>query len=120
MKVLVQLNGLELGGTPINAIEFADRARDHGIESLLVGPTYTLPSGPSALDVAAQRNVPIRAVDQPRSTFAAARQLSRTAAEFGADLVHAYGTWTTRHVYWGPYRFGKLPMVTTVQCTSIS
>ena len=114
LKVLVQLNGLELGGTPINAIEFADRARDHGVDTLLVGPRRTLPDGASALDVAAQRGVPILGLDQPTTTLAGGRELERLAAEHGADLVHTYGTWSARHAYWGPARLGRLPLVMTV------
>jgi len=114
MKVLVQLNGLELGGTPINAIEFADKARRHGVESLVVGPTRTLPRGPSALDVAAQRDVPILGLDQPMGTAANAKEIDALVAEHDIDLVHSYGTWSARHVYWGPYRMGRVPLVMTV------
>lgn len=114
LKVLVQLNGLELGGTPINAIEFADRARRHGVDTLLVGPLRTLPDGASALDVARQRDVPVLGLDQPVTTVAGGRELERLAAQHGADLIHTYGTWSARHAYWGPCRLGRLPLVMTV------
>jgi glycosyltransferase involved in cell wall biosynthesis len=113
-KVLVQLNSLALGGTQINAVDFAAAVAAHGYESLLVGPADTLPRGPSLFDIAKERSVELETLDRPRSTVAGALAMARLAKEHDADLVHVYGSWTSRPAWWGPCLLGRRPLVLTV------
>lgn len=120
-RVLVCLNSLELGGTQINAVDFAAQLSLSGIESHLIGPRSSLRPGPSLFDVASDRGVSLEAYDQPRGMFAHARQLSAIAGRIGADLVHVYGMWgPAREAYWGPVRLGRRPWVHTVYEMSVS
>lgn len=113
-RVLVQINSLALGGTQINAVDLAAAVQEHGYESVLIGPTDTLPDGPSLFEIADDRGVQLHAFDRPRSTFSGARALVRLAHKHRADLVHVYGSWTSRPAWWGPCLFGRRPLVLTV------
>ncbi|WP_431841535.1 glycosyltransferase family 4 protein [Calidifontibacter indicus] len=115
-RVLVQLNSLELGGTQLNAVDFARELSRHGFESVLVGDSRTLPVGPSLLDVARSHGIEIQLYEASDSMTTRARQLSRLAREHAVDLVHVYGTWDSgaRSTYWGPARFGRRPWLQTV------
>ncbi|OJV83396.1 MAG: hypothetical protein BGO37_08955 [Cellulomonas sp. 73-92] len=113
-RVLVHLNSLELGGTQINAVDFAAALAPLGFDSCLIGPRPTLP-GPSVLDVARDRGVDIDPYEEPETVLAHARLLSRWADRLDVDLVHAYGTWgAARSVFWGPSRFASRPWVLTM------
>jgi glycosyltransferase involved in cell wall biosynthesis len=115
MRVLVVLNSLDLGGSQINALDFAAGAAGRGIDSALVGWRHTLPgSGPSLLDVASQRGLTIEVLDRPPTTLAAARSLSSAAHRHSADIVHVYSAWEARTAFWGPAVFGRRPLVITV------
>lgn len=111
--MLVQMNGLGLGGTEINAVQFAAAVREHGFESVLVGPADTLPSGPSIREVAAQYGVEVTAFERPTSAARAARLLEGLAADARADIVHVYGQGTIRGAYLGPCRLARRPLVQT-------
>ncbi len=113
-KVLVQVNSLALGGTQINAVDFAAEVAAYGYESVLVGPSDTLPDGPSLFDVAHERGVQLGAFDRPTSTVPGALALAALAREHHADLVHVYGSWTSRPAWWGPCLMGRRPLVLTV------
>ena len=63
MRILVHLNSLELGGTQINAVDFAVALRARGIESLLVGDRASQSGGPSVLDIAAAKGVRVEPYD---------------------------------------------------------
>ncbi|TDD70936.1 glycosyltransferase [Jiangella aurantiaca] len=112
-QVLVQLDNLELGGAQINAVQLSAAVAEHGYESLLVGPSDTLPTGPSVLDVSADYKVPARAYERPPSLFAHARVLSRFARGCGASLVHAFST-SERAAYWGAGLLGRRALVRTI------
>ena len=115
MRILVHLNSLELGGTQINAVDFAVALRARGIESLLVGDRASQSGGPSVLDIAAAKGVRVEPYDAASGVFAHARQLTGFADDFGADLVHVYGSWGGgRPTFWGPARWGTRPWVLTV------
>jgi glycosyltransferase involved in cell wall biosynthesis len=125
-RVLVQVNSLGLGGTGINAVDFASVMVERGYDSLLVAPRDTMPQGPSLFDVARERGVQLETFDRPqrgngvwdmpRST----RELQRVAARYGSDLIHVYGMGSHRPAYWGPCRFGRQPCVLTVYETAIT
>lgn len=120
LKVLARVNELGLGGTQLNAVDFAERARGHGVDTTIVGYRETLPgAGPSLLDVAADRDVRIEVLDQGergghRDRRRRARELADLADRLDVDLVHAYGAWSARQAYWGPCRWGRRPLVITV------
>ncbi|WP_309616984.1 glycosyltransferase [Salinibacterium sp.] len=121
MRILVHLNSLELGGTQINAVDFAAALRARGIDSLLVGDRGSRRDGPSLLDIASAKGVCVKPYDAEPSLFAHARQLSRFADDFGADLVHVYGSWGGgRPTFWGPARWGARPWVLTVYEMQVS
>ncbi|WP_309135068.1 glycosyltransferase [Cellulomonas sp.] len=113
-RALVQLNSLGLGGTQLNAVQLAEALVARGWDSLLVGPRDTLGEGPTILDVAAERGVPVEVHDRPETVVSGARALGRTARRWGADLVHVYGSWAERPAYWGPCLLGRRPLVLTV------
>ncbi|MGJ7442285.1 glycosyltransferase [Aquipuribacter sp. MA13-6] len=113
--VLVVLNGLQVGGSQINAIDLCAASSAFGFAGVAVGYSGSLPvSGPSMVDVAAERGVRLVVLDRPRSTAAAARQLRAVATVEGARLVHVYGAWEARPAYWGPCFAGRMPLVHTV------
>lgn len=120
LRVLVKVNELGLGGTQINALDFAHAVRAHGVTSTIVGYRETLPDeGPSLLDVAEERGFPVEVLDQgPRGgrneRRRRARELAALADRLEVDLVHTYGAWSARQAYWGPCRLGRRPLVMTV------
>jgi glycosyltransferase involved in cell wall biosynthesis len=121
MRVLVILNSLELGGTQINAVDFAWRLRERGIESILIGPRDTAGDGLSLFDYAGTRGIGIEAFASADGMSAQARQLRRIADEHSVDLVHVCGMWgSARPTYWGPAIFGRRPWVQTVYEMSVT
>lgn len=121
MRVLVHLNSLELGGTQINAVDFAVAARAFGVESIVVGMGETLPATPNLLDYARDQDVDIEVYDAAVGMRAHAAQLSDIAHRRKVDLIHVYGMWgAARQVYWGPARWGRTPWVHTVYEMSIA
>ncbi|UUT34482.1 glycosyltransferase family 4 protein [Microbacterium elymi] len=121
MRILVHLNSLELGGTQINAVDFAHELRARGYESVLVGDRRSAGPGPSLYDYACTRDVRIEAYEPEPGMAAHARQLKRMAEALGVDLIHVYGMWgAARPTYWGPSRFGRLPWVQTVYEMSVT
>ena len=121
MRVLVILNSLELGGTQINAVDFAGRLRGRGIESILIGPADTAGEGLSLFDYARDRGVAIETFAPVAGMSAQARQLQRIAEERAVDLVHVCGMWgSARPTYWGPAIFGRRPWVQTVYEMSVT
>jgi glycosyltransferase involved in cell wall biosynthesis len=114
-RALVQINSLALGGTQLNAVQFAAALEEYGWKSLLVGPRDTLPAtGPSLFDVAADAGVEVQAMERPTSILRGARDLSTRARQWDADLVHVYGTHHERPAYWGPCLLGRRALLVTV------
>ena len=122
MRVLVHLNSLELGGTQINAVDFAAAARSHGVESILVGDRTTVPDGPSLLDIARQRGLDVEQYIPHESILGRGRQLTEMAERHRAELIHVYGSWggAARPTYWGYARFGRRPWLQTVYEMEVS
>lgn len=112
-RVLVLMNGLGLGGTEINAVQFAAQVREQGFESVLVGPADSLPPGASIRDVAWDYGVEIRDYERQPTVRAGARLLSTLACDVSADLVHVYGQRRMRAAYLGPCRLARRPLVLT-------
>ena len=121
MRILVHLNSLELGGTQINAVDFAAALCARGIDSLVVGDRRSLGDGPSLLDIAAAKGVSVEPYDAEPGVLAHARQLRGFADAFRADLIHVYGSWGgARSTFWGPARWGVRPWVQTVYEMQVS
>ncbi|GEP47150.1 glycosyltransferase family 4 protein [Microbacterium saccharophilum] len=121
MRVLVHLNSLELGGTQLNAVDFAVAARAHGVESILVGAQDTLASSPNLLDYAAPAGVEVEVYEPAVGMRGHAAQLAALAERLRVDLIHVYGMWgAARAVFWGPARFGRIPWVQTVYEMSVT
>ncbi len=115
--VLVQLNSLDLGGTQLNALDFARALECHGYQSILFGPLDTLPyTGPNLFDVAQEKGVQLEGYwPAPSVIPARAAALRRRAQSVGADIVHVYGAYgDPRSAYWGPCLAGLRPLVHTV------
>lgn len=115
--MLVQLNSLDLGGTQLNAIDFAQAVERHGYRSVVYGPLDTVPdSGPNLLDVARERGVDVKGFwPSPTVIPTSAAALSRRARAIGADIVHVYGAYgDPRSAYWGPCLAGRRPLVHTI------
>jgi len=113
-RVLVQLNSLGLGGTQLNALDFATEVAKWGYESVLIGPADTIPQGPSLFDVAAERGIELSSFVRPRTTLSGARLMSELANRFNADIVHVYGSWGYRSAWWGACGLGRRPLVLTI------
>lgn len=121
MRVLVHLNSLELGGTQLNAVDFAVAARAHGVDSILLGDQGTLTPSPNLIDYARERGVPIEAYEPAGGMRGHAAQLSDVADRLRVDLIHVYGMWgAARPVFWGPARLGRTPWVQTVYEMSVT
>ena len=118
-RVLVQLNSLGLGGTQLNALDFAAEVTRWGYESVLIGPADTIPKGPSLLDVAAEQGVEISPFDRPRTTLSGAWTMRELATRHNADIVHVYGSWGYRSAWWGACGLGRRPLVLTVYEMSV-
>lgn len=119
VKVLVQVNSLALGGTQLNAVDFAVAVREWGYESVLVGPRDTIPEGPALFEVARDRGVEVNVFDRPRTTWQGALLMSKLARRHGAELVHIYGSWTARPALLGPCLFGRRPLALTIYEMSV-
>lgn len=117
LRVLVQLQSLALGGTQLNALDFAVELNELGVTSYLRGPDDTVPdSGPGLMEVAAERGVEVEAFPAGGALLAdRAPSMTRRAAELGVHLVHVYGEAADpRAAFWGPCRFGRRPLVQTI------
>lgn len=119
-RILVQVNSLALGGTQLNAVDLAWAIEPLGFECVLIGPRDTLPPGPSLFDVAAERGVRLEAFDRPSTTLRGARDLSRLARKHGSQVIHTYGSWSSRPAYWGPCFAARRPLVMTVYEMSVA
>lgn len=112
-RVLVLLNQLSLGGTPLNALDFAGAVRRHGYDSVLVAEPDRCASDRLLLPIAEQRGFPVTVLPAARTTAARARLLEDFARENRCDLLHTYGWWSASPSFWGPARFGSRPLVLT-------
>lgn len=121
--VLVQLNSLALGGTQINAVDFARAVQPYGFRSVLIAPADTRPtSGASLFDVAREHGVRLETYDTSTGVFTGrATSMERFARATRSDLVHVYGeNGDHRTAFWGPCFVGRRPLVHTVYEMSVS
>lgn len=112
VRVLVHLNNLALGGAQLNAVDIARTLRDRGHDPVLFAQGVAGPA--PLLDVAAGHGLDVVVAggpDTPRADVR--RRLGRLAAEHGSQLLHAWEVRAARNSYFGPGRYGRLPVVTT-------
>jgi glycosyltransferase involved in cell wall biosynthesis len=120
MRLLVVLNHLELGGSQLNALDFAVSSRGRGHDVIVFAPVHQDQPGPVA-EMVRSAGLPLVLVPYPDITpkfipahLAVARALSRTVAEERIQLVHAYEPPLILDSFWGPHlRFGT-PLVCTI------
>ncbi|MFE6868048.1 glycosyltransferase family 4 protein [Kitasatospora sp. NPDC057692] len=112
VRVLVHLNNLALGGAQLNAVDIARTLRDRGHDPVLFAQGV---AGPAPLvDVAAGHGLDVVVAGGPDTPHAdVRRRLGRLAAEHGSQLLHAWEVRAARNAYFGPGRYGRLPVVTT-------
>lgn len=113
VPVLVLLNSLEMGGAQKNAVELADVVRRHGYCPTVMAWNLADDSNTSIHQLATQRGLTVVRRDRPRHTLAAANVVNQVAQEHRCRLVHSYG-WTMFTAFWGPGRWGRLPLVSTI------
>jgi glycosyltransferase involved in cell wall biosynthesis len=119
MRLLVALHHLILGGSPLNALDFAVAARDRGHEVVLFS-VYGDQPGPVAEKVRAAglrlvlvrhpRESPERMLMRP----AVVRNLSRVVARERIQLVHAWEIPMIMDSFYGPHLRLGVPLVGTI------
>ena len=124
MRVLVVLHNLILGGSPLNALDFAVAARDRGHEVVLFSvygnPIHGDQPGPVAEEIRAAglRLVLVRHPrDSPERMLvrrAVVRNLSHVVARDRIDLVHAYEIPMIMDSFYGPHLRLGVPLVGTI------
>ncbi|MFG3056530.1 glycosyltransferase family 4 protein [Kitasatospora sp. NPDC048239] len=112
VRVLVHLNNLALGGAQLNAVDIARTLRDRGHDPVLFAQGV---AGPAPLvEVAAGHGLEVVVAGGPDSPHGEVRRrLGRLAAEHGSQLLHAWEVRAARNSYFGPGRYGRLPVVST-------
>ncbi|WP_139209781.1 glycosyltransferase family 4 protein [Microlunatus flavus] len=94
LSVLVGLEGLALGGCPINALDLGRtlRARGHRVEVFAIDEQVKT----SLLPYAERSGFTPTVLPQHAGTLERARQIRRLALESSADVVHVFGPWLGR------------------------
>lgn len=112
LRILVHLNNLALGGAQINAVDIARTLRDRGHRPVLFARGV---DGPAPLvDKAADHGLDLVVSGGPGTPARVLRtHLGRLAREHGSQLLHAWEVPAARNAYFGPGRYGRLPVVTT-------
>ncbi|MCD0483747.1 glycosyltransferase family 4 protein [Streptacidiphilus sp. ASG 303] len=112
LRVLVHLNNLALGGAQINAVDIARTLHGRGHHPVLFAQGV---DGPAPLvERAAAHGLDLVVAGGPDTPHRAVRtRLERLARDHGSDLVHAWEVRAARNAYFGPGRFGRLPVLTT-------
>ena len=118
-RVLVLLNQLSLGGTQLNALDFAGAVRRYGYDSILVAEQDPRSPDQPMVQLAADRGFPITVLPVVSSTARRAVLLDRLARSHGCQLVHTYGWWSAPASFWGPAKFGRMPLVMTAYEMSV-
>ncbi|MFJ4673251.1 glycosyltransferase family 4 protein [Kitasatospora purpeofusca] len=112
VRVLVHLNNLALGGAQLNAVDIARTLRDRGHDPVLFAQGV---DGPAPLvEVAAGHGLDVVVAGGPDTPHSEVRRrLGRLAAQHGSQLLHAWEVRAARNSYFGPGRYGRIPVVTT-------
>ncbi|MGW6914240.1 glycosyltransferase family 4 protein [Kitasatospora sp. NPDC054939] len=112
VRVLVHLNNLALGGAQLNAVDIARTMRDRGHHPVLFAQGI---AGPAPLvELAASHGLELVVAGDPQTPHREVRRrLRAVAAEHGSQLLHAWEVRAARNSFFGPGRYGRLPVVTT-------
>lgn len=94
LRVAVGLEGLAMGGCPINALDLARtlRARGHLVEVFAVEEDVRV----SMLPYAESSGFTVTVLPSPAGLTLRARQIRRVAERHDVDIVHAYAPWLGR------------------------
>jgi glycosyltransferase involved in cell wall biosynthesis len=119
VNILVYLHHLELGGSQLNALDLAARARAGGHHVTLVGTRG--PATDAVRALAAARGLTVSGLPQParRPSGAQAARLAALARRLRPDLVHAYEWQQCLEAYWGVHQPFGIPLVTTVYAMTV-
>ncbi|MEH1125127.1 glycosyltransferase family 4 protein [Micromonospora sp. CPCC 206061] len=120
MRLLVGLHHLELGGSQLNALDFALAMREHGHDVAVFGVHTGVP-GPVA-EMVQSAGLPVTLVRHPVERHravvpyrrAVARGLTAAAKAHRADLVHVYEFPLALDAFDGPHLRLGLPVVVTI------
>ncbi|GAA4434483.1 glycosyltransferase family 4 protein [Phytohabitans houttuyneae] len=120
MRLLVGLHHLELGGSQLNALDFALTMREHGHDVAVFGVHTGVP-GPVA-EMAQSAGLPVTLVRHPVERHravvpyrrAVSRGLTAAARAHRADLVHVYEFPLALDAFDGPHLRLGLPVVVTI------
>ena len=112
VRLLVHLNNLALGGAQLNAVDIARTLRDRGHDPVLFAQGV---DGPAPLvELAAGHGLELVVAGDPGTPRREVRRrLDEVAAEHGSHLLHAWEVRAARNSFFGPGRWGRLPVVTT-------
>ncbi len=91
MRILVGLEGLALGGCPINALDLARTLRDRGhqVDVFAIDEQVRV----SLLPYAERTGFEVVRLPQEAGLPARAAQIRRLARRLGSDVIHVYGPW---------------------------
>ncbi|MGN9910406.1 glycosyltransferase family 4 protein [Phytohabitans sp. LJ34] len=120
MRLLVGLHHLELGGSQLNALDFALTMREHGHDVAVFGVHTGVP-GPMA-EMVRSAGLPLSLVRHPVERHravvpyrrAVSRGLTAAAKAHRADLVHVYEFPLALDAFDGPHLRLGLPVVVTI------
>ena len=119
MKILVALHHLELGGSQLNALDFAAVVRDRGHDVMLFA-AYADKPGPVA-EMAREKGLRLELVRHKRDSpermplrRSVTRALRRIVAREGIELVHAYEIPMILDSFYGSYLGRGVPLICTI------
>lgn len=118
-RVLVHVHDLGLGGTQLNALDFAAAVGRRGFDSVIVAPTEAVHAGPTLVDLAAAAGIRVVVYEASSRLLPRAWVLARLARAESADIVHVYSKWGSRPAYWGPSLLARRPLVQTIYEMSV-
>jgi hypothetical protein len=115
LRVLVAIHQLDLGGSPINAVDLASGVRDHGHEVLVTGPPGAL------VDVIEARGLPYEPAPLQKMEQSAGgyKRLLEVTRAFRPDLVHSYELIPSLLAYFGSHGRDGTPLTMTINSMSV-
>ena len=119
MRLLVGLHHLELGGSQLNALDFAVAARGHGHDVTMFAVHEDEPGPVAEMAKAAGLRVVLMRHPEPdngrmRVRRAVAQRLSEIVAQERIELVHAYEIQMILDSFYGPHLGRGVPLVCTI------
>lgn len=119
MRLLVALHHLELGGSPLNALDLAALARDRG-HNVVVFSAYADQPGPVA-ELVRARGLRLELVRHKRESpermvlrLSVTKAIHRIVVRDGIQLVHAYEIPMITDSFYGAHLHHGVPLVCTI------